>query len=594
MQPNKHQLELINWLKENNNTNAIATAVAGSGKSTTLKLAIAELEKHRIPPNFVKLVVYNRKNVDELKTKFTYRWQQSITTLHSLGYGILRDCLDVNANQIDRDINKYRAIAINLGILTNKQPNEEKLGILLKEKIVTKEEAFLKLADLVRLTLTPCDSQKLKEVAGHYHLESIEDFEAISIYLQQLFLAGSQQAIEHKIIDYTDMLWLPVYWRLDRHPHYKLQRHDYLFVDECQDLNKLQLELVLMLCHQTTKLLFVGDKNQSIYGFSGSDVDSVDNIIARTSPEQFTLPVCYRCPKSHIRVINKLFPEIPIQAAEAAIEGEISTIDLHELWSDGKASPLREGDLILARKTSSLINLAVSLIGRGIGCCVLGKDLGAGLIDELNNCAESPGFNYSELPKYLDIYRNFKLKIYKQKKDGTALAVILEDKLKAIECVFENSPDVTSVEQLAAKIIRLFSETSSPITLSTAHRAKGAEAERVFILKPEDFPLVWENQSDWEYQQEENLLYVALSRAKSQLFLIGSANWYENVSDIKLPIETQKKTLETDQLSELERLQTAIDTLDYKDLKQLEAAISEKIKKIEIDTIVKSYSLEQS
>jgi ATP-dependent exoDNAse (exonuclease V) beta subunit len=47
------------------------------------------------------------------------------------------------------------------------------------------------------------------------------------------------------------------------------------------------------------------------------------------------------------------------------------------------------------------------------------------------------------------------------------------------------------------------------------------EADRVFILEPENLPLVWEQQQEWEYQQEMNLKYVALTRAKVALFFIN-------------------------------------------------------------------------
>ncbi|HEU4327629.1 MAG TPA: 3'-5' exonuclease, partial [Roseiflexaceae bacterium] len=58
------------------------------------------------------------------------------------------------------------------------------------------------------------------------------------------------------------------------------------------------------------------------------------------------------------------------------------------------------------------------------------------------------------------------------------------------------------------------------VTLSTIHRAKGLEADRVFLLHPERVPLRWENQQAWELEQEMNLRYVALTRAKQALFFV--------------------------------------------------------------------------
>jgi superfamily I DNA/RNA helicase len=60
----------------------------------------------------------------------------------------------------------------------------------------------------------------------------------------------------------------------------------------------------------------------------------------------------------------------------------------------------------------------------------------------------------------------------------------------------------------------LFSDESSPITLSTCHRAKGLEGDAIFIINLRDLPMVWRNQQGWQLEQEHNLLYAALTRSK--------------------------------------------------------------------------------
>ena len=41
-------------------------------------------------------------------------------------------------------------------------------------------------------------------------------------------------------------------------------------------------------------------------------------------------------------------------------------------------------------------------------------------------------------------------------------------------------------------------------------------------------PLIWDNQKPWQQKQEQNLLYVALSRSTKELFLIGDAFWFDS------------------------------------------------------------------
>lgn len=63
----------------------------------------------------------------------------------------------------------------------------------------------------------------------------------------------------------------------------------------------------------------------------------------------------------------------------------------------------------------------------------------------------------------------------------------------------------------------LFAEdVTSMVTLSTVHKAKGAEAPRVIILDPKRMPAKGARQ-DWEIQQERNIVYVAYTRARETL-----------------------------------------------------------------------------
>ena len=72
-------------------------------------------------------------------------------------------------------------------------------------------------------------------------------------------------------MDFDDMLWLPLKLDLD----FKPSRFDLLICDESQDLSKIQHELVLK---SGSRLICVGDRRQSIYGFRGADSRSMDQL----------------------------------------------------------------------------------------------------------------------------------------------------------------------------------------------------------------------------------------------------------------------------------------------------------------------------
>jgi len=70
-------------------------------------------------------------------------------------------------------------------------------------------------------------------------------------------------------------------------------------------------------------------------------------------------------------------------------------------------------------------------------------------------------------------------------------------------------------------IDRIFSDDVDGTIFSSVHRAKGLEADTVYIIRPDQLPLIRKNQSDWELGQEYNLKYVALTRSKNRLVFVN-------------------------------------------------------------------------
>jgi len=82
------------------------------------------------------------------------------------------------------------------------------------------------------------------------------------------------------------------------------------------------------------------------------------------------------------------------------------------------------------------------------------------------------------------------------------------------------------------KKIKLFiSEKKQPIRLSSIHRAKGLEKDRVFIIDYDKLPYVQMEQKDWERTQELNLKYVAITRAREELYLVESIQIEEKAGE---------------------------------------------------------------
>jgi DNA helicase II / ATP-dependent DNA helicase PcrA len=106
-----------------------------------------------------------------------------------------------------------------------------------------------------------------------------------------------------------------------------------------------------------------------------------------------------------------------------------------------------------------------------------------------------------------------------QKQYSDAAISRVNDTASCVEAFIDSSDDWND---LYNKIEGLFADEGASIWLSSVHRAKGLEADNVFILKPEKMPLVWKGQKSWEFMQENNILFVALTRAKEKLYFVES------------------------------------------------------------------------
>jgi len=91
------------------------------------------------------------------------------------------------------------------------------------------------------------------------------------------------------------------------------------------------------------------------------------------------------------------------------------------------------------------------------------------------------------------------------------------------DCLAAFMEDAKTVQEVIDKINSIFSdESKGGIRLSSIHKAKGLEAERVFLLQLKGasvpHPMA---KSSWQRQQESHLLYVAITRARNELVYVS-------------------------------------------------------------------------
>ena len=373
-----------------------------------------------------------------------------------------------------------------------------------------------KLCDLGRLDLIDLKNQdlgieQLKELSQKHSVEIIngECFRAwLLINLGASYLGKA---------DFSDMVFLP------NHLNLQTQKYDIVFIDECQDLNACQRELMKKAIKpETGRFIAVGDLAQAIYGFAGSDSDSFQKLI--DIPNTITLPlsVCYRCGSDIIEYVKKLMPTI-----EASPSAKKGLIDF-----DFSYKNIVKGDMVICRNTMPLVSLCMKYLKQGTKAYVMGTDISASLITMIESCRrKTEDFNcenifariYNEKNKLVANIMN-KEKCTENEAQENQIVISFMDKINTLEII---SNGCLTGDDIIEKLKVIFSDNSDGICLSTIHKSKGLEADRVFIIH-EDLMPSKHAKKDWEKAQEKNLMYVAYTRAKSVLGFVTDFDAYSD------------------------------------------------------------------
>lgn len=482
--PSVYQQAIFDWMKTGEG-NLIVEAVAGSGKTRT----IVEALKFTDSSQLVAFVAFNSHIAKELKSRAPSHVYTA--TLHSLGFSAIRAAfgkVEVDEYKLDKILDEFIPRPDRYAPQEEKSENKLKRGVI--SKLVSMAKATLVDATNESAVMDMCDRYGI-DLNGYQ-----KEFVALLPDVLNRCMARTQ------VIDFDDMVWLPVVLNLD------CTKYDWLFVDECQDLNKTQIALVLLSIALAGRVVCVGDRRQSLYGFRGADTEAVENIIAALNAKTMPLSICYRCPSSHLDMAREIVPQI--EARPNAPEGNVQTITEANLLGLVKL-----GDMVICRINAPLVPVAFELIRRGIKAVVRGRDIGKNLAQLSDNLG---GETMEEFYAHLGDYSSKEMQRLEYRNALDSQVQSLTDKVNTLYAVAQ---EVDQPSQIGRKIESIFSDDVEGIVLSSVHRAKGLEANRVFILRPELMPMVRENQQAWEKVQELNCKYVALTRSKSELYLVN-------------------------------------------------------------------------
>ena len=501
----KYQKDIFDYI-EHGQGHLVVEAAAGSGKTFTLIKCLELIPNDKR----ILLTAFNKDIVNELKKKAKEFPNVECKTLH--GLGMLMVMKNVDEMSPVPEIFKYSS-----QFYSNPSAYTKiNLFRLKKHDRKTYMDNVKKYVDFARYFLcqTPKDLDEIEKV---YEIETVADEKEVAMKLLEW---GKTNL---KTMDYTDMIWLPNVLNLKP---IGLQ-YDYIMVDECQDMNKAERELVLKCFKMGTRMVSVGDENQLIYQFSGSDKDSLNTLKNLPNTKCLPLSISYRCADSIVEYAQRIVPSIEKNDDHRA----------GNVLEDVPLEDVKDGDMVLCRTNAPLVDLYNRYLKLGKKSYIVGKDIGSNMktIIESMNMTEVNWGNIEKDGLFIRLYddlfetRNKIMAESNVSKEDAINSRQFQDKLDMINAIGAMANGINSVDELLGKIDVVFPKKvqKEGIKLSTIHKSKGLECENVYIACKSLMPSK-NATTKWEKGQERNLMYVAYTRAKNKLGFLDEKEFNYN------------------------------------------------------------------
>jgi len=474
----------------------------GTGKTHTLLNKVDDYLKET-DPDKVGYFAFTKKAANEAKERaidkfnFTEDDLPYFRTLHSLAFrrlGINKE--NVMQRRHYEDLGKK----INIQIDYNDW-DEEETGLF------TTKSDYLRIIHLAKLRNITLDQQfNLKE-----HNQKLE-YTKLKIIGNEL----ERYKKEYGLIDYNDMI-------LDFVKSDKSPKFDVVFIDEAQDLSRMQWDMVDSF--NTNDSFIAGDDDQAIFRWAGADVDS---FITQTG-KILNLTQSVRIPKKiheyAMKIIERVSHRLPKNWQPKAHAG---TITKHWNFEDIN---MKEGNwLVLTRTRHQLKPIEDILKEKGL---YFENRFGKSYEKQIQDAAANwehlrqgqlmHGKDIQKIALYMSDTNWNKKKLKALVKDSfygidaLTKGYGLNTKKTWYEC-FDNagSQRVTYIRKMRANGESL--KEGARIKLSTIHSVKGGEEDNVIILPDltHSTQLAYERNRD----DENRLFYVGATRTKEHLHIV--------------------------------------------------------------------------
>lgn len=304
----------------------LVNATAGAGKTTCLMALIYDLIKNRgVDPATILCVTYTKSAADQMRPKLALRTgpelaqQVTFKTFHAFAYMILREA-GATLKVIEDSGEYLRPIMQAIGLR-----NTDATAV---ENMATDIGRYINM-------LRPSDYQPGSCLREHF-VKVLDAYEEVKK--------------DRAIVDFNDLLEMAVAY-LEKTPIAReawKARYTWRLVDEYQDCSPLQVRFFyLTVPDEEPNLLLVGDDDQSIMSFQGSDVELMVGF-PKQHPKApvYPLSINHRCPKPILEPAARLIAHNKNRIAksiQSEKEGKYAPVVLRPV------DPAQELDQVVAK-----------------------------------------------------------------------------------------------------------------------------------------------------------------------------------------------------------------------------------------------------
>ena len=242
---------------EHTNGPLMIVAGPGTGKTRTLTHTIAKLIEKGVDGKHMLAVTFTNKAAKEMRERLHALLGNAsglpfVGTFHALGYRILR-----------------RSIKGSMLSVVDQETRNELVRDAMALNGLLKKGLAISVDDMVGWIV----SAKQKMLSSQDPLDRVSPPEQLERFVR-IYATYERLLKIQSMVDFEDLIFRPVCLLekdLELRNRY-IGRYSDVFIDEYQDINAGQYRLIKMLIGDHANLRIIGDPDQAIYGFRGSDV----------------------------------------------------------------------------------------------------------------------------------------------------------------------------------------------------------------------------------------------------------------------------------------------------------------------------------